>query len=165
MIKNEAQAAKRITQLRREVEEHNRRYHEEAAPTISDRKYDELYSELVDLETRFPQLLAPDSPTQRVGGKPLEAFAQIAHRVPMLSLDNTYSEDEVANFYARVTRLLPNEKIPVVIAPKVAGVAASLRYEHGRLRHAATRGDGTVGDDIKQSIRTNRQVPERLRGT
>src|SRR5437879_7364186 len=106
MIKNKAQAARRIGQMRREVEEHNRRYHEEAAPTISDRKYDELYSELVDLETRFPQLLTPDSPTQRVGGKPLEAFAQIAHRIPMLSLDNTYSEEHVATFYAPVTRFL-----------------------------------------------------------
>src|ERR1700693_1603823 len=157
------QAAKRIAQLRREVEEHNRRYHEEAAPTISDRKYDELYSELVDLETRFPQLLAPDSPTQRVGGKPLAAFAQIAHRIPMLSLDNTYSEDEVANFYARVTRLLPDEKIPVVIEPKVDGVAVSLLYENGRLRYAATRGDGTVGEDITQNIRTLRSVPAQLK--
>src|SRR5438477_9406627 len=164
MSAEKRQAAKRITQLRREVEEHNRRYHEEAAPTISDRKYDELYSELVDLETRFPQLLTPDSPTQRVGGKPLEAFAQIAHRIPMLSLDNTYSEEEVANFFARVTRLLPNEKIPVVIEPKVDGVAVSLMYEDGKLRYAATRGDGFVGDDITQNIKTIRSVPERLRG-
>src|SRR5438128_4450533 len=164
MSAEKKQAAKRITQLRREVEEHNRRYHEEAAPTISDRKYDQLYSELVDLETRFPQLLAPDSPTQRVGGKPLEAFAQIAHRIPMLSLDNTYSEDEVANFYARVTRLLPNEKIPVVIEPKVDGVAVSLLYENGRLRYAATRGDGMVGDDITQNIRTIHSIPSRLPG-
>ena len=163
MSAEKKQAAKRIAQLRREVEEHNRRYYEEAAPTISDRKYDELYSELVDLETRFPQLLAPDSPTQRVGGKPLEAFTQIAHRIPMLSLDNTYSEDEVANFYARVTRLLPNEKIPVVIEPKVDGVAVSLLYENGGLRYAATRGDGMVGDDITQNIRTIRSVPSQLK--
>src|SRR6266550_1495149 len=105
MCAEKKKAAKRIAQLRREVEEHNRRYHEEAAPTISDRKYDELYSELVDLETRFPQLLAPDSPTQRVGGKPLEAFAQIAHRIPMLSLDNTYSEDELRLFTRRLRTL------------------------------------------------------------
>jgi DNA ligase (NAD+) len=99
-----------------------------------------------------------------VGGKPLEAFAQIQHRVPMLSLDNTYSEGEVANFYKRITRLLPNEKIPVVIEPKVDGVAVSLLYENGRLRHAATRGDGFVGDDITQNIKTIRSIPERLRG-
>ncbi len=164
MAENETQAAKRVVQLRRGIEEHNRRYYEEAAPTISDRQYDRLYAELVDLETRFPQLVTPDSPTQRVGGKPLQAFAQIEHRVPMLSLDNTYSEEEVANFYARITRLLPNEKIPVVIEPKVDGVAVSLLYENGKLKYAATRGDGLVGDDITQNIRTIRSVPERLRG-
>ena len=164
MAENEVQAAKRIARLRREIEEHNRRYYEETAPTISDREYDRLYAELVDLETRFPQLVTPDSPTQRVGGKPLQAFAQIEHRVPMLSLDNTYSEEEVANFYARITRLLPNEKIPVVIEPKVDGVAVSLLYEKGKLKYAATRGDGLVGDDITQNIRTIRSVPERLRG-
>src|SRR5205807_1600864 len=106
----------------------------------------------------------PDSPTQRVGGKPLEAFAQIQHRLPMLSLDNTYSETEVANFYRRITRLLPDEKVPVVIEPKVDGVAVSLLYEKGKLRYAATRGDGVVGDDITQNIRTIRQVPPALRG-
>src|SRR6266513_3057245 len=164
MTVDETQAAKRVAQLRREIEEHNRRYYEEAAPTISDREYDRLYQELVALEARFPQLVSPDSPTQRVGGKPLEAFAQIAHRVPMLSLDNTYSEKEVASFYARIMRLLPNEKIPVVIEPKVDGVAVSLLYENGRLRHAATRGDGSVGDDITQNIKTIRSIPHHLRG-
>jgi DNA ligase (NAD+) len=164
MAEDEAQASKRIAQLRREVEEHDRRYHEEAAPTISDRDYDRLYHELVDLESRFPKLVTADSPTQRVGGKPLRAFAQIGHRVPMLSLDNTYSEEEVANFYARMTRLLPNEEIPVVVEPKVDGVAVSLLYENGELRYAATRGDGLVGDDITQNIRTIRSIPERLRG-
>ncbi len=164
MTAGEKQAAKRVAQLREEIEEHNRRYYEEAAPTISDRQYDSLYAELADLESRFPQLATPESPTQRVGGKPLTAFAQIEHRAPMLSLDNTYSEEEVANFYARITRLLPNEKIPVVIEPKVDGVAVSLLYENGALRYAATRGDGTVGDDITQNIRTIREVPERLRG-
>jgi DNA ligase (NAD+) len=162
MTAGETQAAKRVAQLRRKIEEHDRRYYQEAAPTISDREYDRLYRELLDLETQFPQLLSPDSPTQRVGGKPLEAFAQIAHRVPMLSLDNTYSEKEVASFYARITRLLPNERIPVVIEPKVDGVAVSLLYENGRLRHAATRGDGAVGDDITQNIKTIRSIPERL---
>jgi DNA ligase (NAD+) len=164
MAENETQAAKRIEQLRGDIEEHNRRYYEEAAPTISDREYDRLYAELVGLETRFPQLVAPDSPTQRVGGKPLQAFGQIEHRVPMLSLDNTYSEGEVANFYARITRLLPNENIPVVLEPKVDGVAVSLLYENGKLKYAATRGDGLVGDDITKNIRTIRSVPERLRG-
>ena len=164
MAEDEAQAAKRVLQLRGEIEDHNRRYYEEATPAVSDREYDRLYKELVDLETRFPGLISPDSPTQRVGGKPLKAFEQVRHRVPMLSLDNTYSEKEVADFYARMTRLLPNEKIPVVIEPKVDGVAVSLLYENGKLRYAATRGDGVVGDDITQNIKTIRSVPERLRG-
>ena len=165
MAKDEAQAAKRIAQLRHEIKEHDRRYYEEAAPTISDREYDRLYKELVDLEAKFPDLVTPDSPTQRVGGKPLQAFAQIQHRAPMLSLDNTYSEDEVANFYKRITRLLPDEEIPVVIEPKVDGVAVSVMYENGRLKYAATRGDGLVGDDITQNIKTIRSVPQQLRGS
>jgi DNA ligase (NAD+) len=164
MAKDEGQAVERVAQLRREIKQHDRRYYEEAAPTISDRDYDRLYKELVDLEAKFPNLVTADSPTQRVGGKPLQAFGQIEHRVPMLSLDNTYSEEEVASFYARITRLLPNEKIPVVIEPKVDGVAVSLLYENGKLRYAATRGDGVVGDDITQNIRTIRSVPDELSG-
>jgi DNA ligase (NAD+) len=164
MAKDEAQAAKRVRQLRKKIETHNYRYYVEAAPTISDREYDRNYKELVDWETLFPALITPDSPTQRVGGKPLEGFAQIQHRVSMLSLDNTYSEDEVANFYKRITRLLPDEKIPVVIEPKVDGVAVSVMYENGRLKYAATRGDGLVGDDITQNIKTIRSVPHQLRG-
>src|SRR5437762_4811518 len=166
MMKNmtEAEACARIETLRRDITDHNRRYYEEAAPTISDREYDRLYKELVDLETQFPELLTPDSPTQRVGGKPLKAFAQIQHRAPMLSLDNTYSEEEVANFYKRITRLLPDEKIPVVIEPKVDGVAVSVMYEKGRLKYAATRGDGLVGDDITQNVKPIRSVSHQLRG-
>src|SRR5205809_2471477 len=158
------EAAKRVQQLREEIRKHDRLYYEEATPIISDREYDRLYKELVDLETQFPDLITPDSPTQRVGGKPLKAFEQVSHVIPMLSLDNTYSEEEVKNFYARIRRLLPNEQIPVVIEPKVDGVAVSLVYENGRLRQAATRGDGNVGDNITQNIRTIRSVPERLRG-
>src|SRR3989440_8129429 len=158
------EADEKIAQLRGEIRKHDRLYYDEAAPIIGDREYDRLYKELLDLETQFPDLATPDSPTQRVGGKPLKAFEQVSHLIPMLSLDNTYSEQEVKNFYARIQRLLPNEKIPVVIEPKVDGVAVSLIYENGRLRQAATRGDGTVGDDITQNIRTIRSVPERLRG-
>ncbi len=157
-------AAKRIQELRAQIREHDRRYYEEAAPTISDREYDRLYRELVDLEAQFPELVTPDSPTQRVGGKALEAFAQVHHRIPMLSLENTYSEEEVANFYRRITRLLPDEKIPVVVEPKVDGVAVSVMYESGRLKYAATRGDGFVGDDITENIKTIRSVPHQLRG-
>ena len=160
---NEKEAAKRIEQLREEIRRHDRLYYEKAAPIISDREYDRLYKELVDLETQFPNLLTADSPTQHVGGKPLQAFEQASHLIPMLSLDNTYSEAEVKNFYARIQRLLPDEKIPVVIEPKVDGVAVSLIYENGKLRQASTRGDGNVGDNITQNIRTIRSVPERLR--
>ncbi len=159
-----AEAEKNIAQLREEIRKHDRLYYQDAAPIISDREYDRLYKDLVDLETEFPDLLRPDSPTQHVGGKPLEAFAQIRHRAPMLSLDNTYSEEEVANFYKRITRLLPDEKIPVVIEPKVDGVAVSVMYEKGRLKYAATRGDGLVGDDITQNVKTIRSVPRQLRG-
>jgi len=157
-------AEKNIAQLREEIRKHDRLYYQDAAPIISDREYDRLYKELVDLETQFPDLRTPDSPTQHVGGKPLEAFAQIQHVAPMLSLDNTYSEEEVVNFYKRITRLLPDEKIPVVIEPKVDGVAVSVMYEKGRLKYAATRGDGFVGDDITQNIKTIRSVLHQLRG-
>jgi len=163
MAETEAAVRDRIAGLRGAIEDHNRRYYEEAAPSISDREYDRLFRELSDLEERFPQWAAADSPTQRVGGKPLKAFGQITHRVPMLSLDNTYSEEEVKDFYRRIERLLPNQTIPVVVEPKVDGVAVSLLYEKGELRYAATRGDGNVGDDITQNILTIRTVPNQLR--
>ncbi len=165
MPEKDDQVAKRVAHLREEIAEHNRRYYEEAAPTVSDRAYDRLYKELADLEERFPALASADSPTQRVGGAPLKAFAQVKHRVPMLSLDNTYSEEEIASFYARLNRLLPNETISVVVEPKIDGVAVSLTYENGKLERAATRGDGVVGDDITQNIKTIRSIPQRLRGT
>src|SRR5215467_5134219 len=159
-----SEVEKNIAQLREKIRKHDRLYYQDTAPIISDREYDRLYKELIDLESQFPNLRTPDSPTQRVGGKPLLAFSQIQHRAPMLSLDNTYSEEEVVNFYKRITRLLPNEKIPVVIEPKVDGVAVSVMYEKGRLKYAATRGDGLVGDDITQNIKTIRSVPHELRG-
>ena len=158
-------ARKRVAELSREIAAHNRRYYEEAAPTISDREYDELYRELVELEQKHPELATAESPTQRVGGAPQKGFRQITHRAPMLSLDNTYSEEELANFYRRIQKLLPNQEIPVVVEPKVDGVAVSLLYEKGELRYAATRGDGTTGDDITQNVRTIRSVPARLRGS
>jgi DNA ligase (NAD+) len=164
MATAQKEAEKKIAELREEVRKHDRLYYENATPIISDREYDRLYKELVDLETQSPDLVTPHSPTQRVGGKPLEAFAQVQHLAPMLSLDNTYSEEEVANFYKRITRLLPAERIPVVIEPKVDGVAVSVMYEKGRLKYAATRGDGFVGDDITQNIKTIRSVPHQLRG-
>ncbi|MBV9008328.1 MAG: NAD-dependent DNA ligase LigA [Verrucomicrobia bacterium] len=161
----EAEAGARMANLRRDITEHNRRYYEEAAPTISDRDYDHLYRELVELEKSFPHLASDDSPTRRVGGTPLKQFGTVTHRVPMLSLDNTYSIDELLEFYARISRLLPGEKVPVVIEPKVDGVAVSLLYENGALSYAATRGDGNTGDDITQNVLTIRSVPRRLKGS
>jgi DNA ligase (NAD+) len=152
----------RAEQLRKEIEEHNRRYYAEAAPVISDAEFDALLRELADLEKEYPELATPDSPTQRVGGKALEEFASIQHRTPMLSLENTYAESEVIDWYARVAKLLPGETVPVIVEPKVDGVAISLLYEEGVLRYAATRGDGTTGDDVTQNVLTIRGVPRRL---
>src|ERR1700722_10929554 len=159
------QAKRRIEELKTEITEHDRRYYLEAAPSISDRAYDNLYRELRELEGQFPELVKPDSPTQRVGGAPLESFLQVTHRTPMLSLDNTYSEEEVADFFRRLERLIPGETIDAVIEPKVDGVALSVLYRNGILEYAATRGNGVAGDDVTRNIRTIRAVPLRLRGS
>ena len=159
------EAKRRIEELKTEIAEHDRRYYLEAAPSISDEAYDHLYRELRELEEKFPALMTPDSPTQRVGGAPLESFLQVTHRTPMLSLDNTYSQEEVADFFRRLQRLIPGETIDAVIEPKVDGVALSVLYRHGSLEYAATRGNGVVGDDVTRNIRTIRAVPLRLRGS
>jgi len=159
------EAKRRIEKLRAEIAEHDRRYYLEAAPSISDERYDQLYRELRHLEEEFPEFVTPESPTQRVGGAPLESFRQVKHRTPMLSLDNTYSEEEVADFFRRLERLLPGETIDAVIEPKVDGVAISLLYRRGILEYAATRGNGVVGDDVTANMRTVRAVPLRLHGS
>jgi DNA ligase (NAD+) len=153
----------RAAHLRQIIAEHNRRYYEEAAPTITDQEYDALLRELIDLEEQHPELRTPDSPTQQVGGKPLDEFAHVTHRTPMLSLDNTYSEQEVGEWFQRLVKHLPGEEIELVIEPKVDGVAISLLYEHGRLQYAATRGDGRVGDDVTQNVLTIRGIPRELK--
>ena len=154
----------RARELRRQIAHHDRLYYEEAAPQITDREYDALLRELRDLEDAHPDLRAPDSPTQRVAGKPLEGFKQVRHHVPMQSLDNTYSLEEADDFMARVERLLPGIKLRWTIEPKVDGVAISLTYRAGLLELAATRGDGTTGDDVTQNVRTIRSIPLRLEG-
>src|SRR5260370_10929228 len=159
------EAKRRIEKLRAEIAEHDRRYYLEADPTISDERYDQLYRELRDLEEAFPEFVTPESPTQRVSGAPLESFRQMTHRTPMLSLDNTYSEGEVADFFRRLERLLPGETIDAVIEPKVDGVAISLLYRRGILEYAATRGNGIVGDEGTADMRTVRAVPLRLHGS
>ena len=163
-MKNLEAARRKVEELRALIRENDRLYWLEAAPQISDQEYDRLYRELKDLEEEYPQLVTPDSPTQRVSGAPLEEFAQITHRTPMLSLDNTYSEAEVVEFFRRMMRLLPGETIRTVVEPKVDGVAISVFYKNGRLQYAATRGNGSVGDDVTQNVRTIRSVPYSLQG-
>jgi DNA ligase (NAD+) len=154
----------RIRELREQIRRHDRHYHEQAKPENSDRDYDALYRELVDLERAHPDLVIPDSPTQKVGGRPQGAFVQARHLVPMQSLDNTYSAAEVGEFAERLRRLLPGEEIPFIVEPKVDGVAICLLYERGRLVRAATRGDGTQGDEVTRNIRTIGSVPAELQG-
>lgn len=154
--------AQRAAHLRTEIERHNQLYYQNAQPEISDLEFDALLRELQEIEATQPELITPDSPTQRVGGKPLEGFAQITHRVPMMSLDNTYSEEELREFYERLQKSLGRENIRCLIEPKVDGVAVAVRYENGVLKYAATRGDGRVGDDITQNLKTIRTLPVRL---
>lgn len=158
-----AQAAQEIERLTREIEHHNRLYYLEAQPEISDREYDALYLRLQELEKEFPQLLSANSPTQRVGGAPLSGFTQIQHPIRMMSLDNTYSEEELIEFYTRLQKLTGETDVPVVIEPKVDGVAVSVVYENRQLKYAATRGDGITGDDITHNMRTVKALPLQLR--
>ncbi|GMU21967.1 MAG: DNA ligase [Phycisphaerae bacterium] len=157
-------AQQRIEALRDEIRRHDHLYYIEAKPVISDRAYDRLLEELKQLEKEHPDLLTPDSPTQRVGGAPLEGFRQVRHSTPMLSIDNTYNESELREFDARVAKGLGGEPYEYVIDPKIDGVAVSLRYEKGQLVLGATRGDGNVGDDITQNVRTIRSIPLKLHG-
>jgi DNA ligase (NAD+) len=153
----------RIEELREQIRYHNRRYYVEDAPEISDAEYDALYKELEGLEAEHPELVTPDSPTQRVGGEPLEGFQEIRHTIPMLSLSNARKTEELVEWDARVRRLLgPGEEIRYVTEPKIDGLAVSLRYEDGRFVQGATRGNGTVGEDVTQNLRTVRAIPERL---
>ncbi len=155
-------ARRRLDQIKAELERHNRLYYLEAAPEISDFEYDALMRELMDLERRFPDLRTPDSPSQRVGGAPLDAFQTVTHRVPMLSIDNTYSPEELREFDDRVRKGLGGESPAYIVELKLDGVAISLRYEKGVLIRGATRGDGVRGDDVTQNVRAIRAVPLRL---
>lgn len=157
-------AAERVRELRAQIEHHNRLYYEQAAPEISDYEFDALLRELADLEVAHPELASPDSPTRRVGGKPLEEFSPAAHIVPMQSLDNTYSPEELREFVTRIRKLAEGRSIHFTVEPKVDGVAISLLYENGRLVRAATRGDGVTGDDVTQNVLTISNIPHRLQG-
>ncbi|MFQ6093522.1 MAG: NAD-dependent DNA ligase LigA [bacterium] len=155
---------KRVEKLRKEIRKHDYLYYVRNEPVISDYEYDMLMKELIALERKHPELITPDSPTQRVGGEPTEEFPTVVHPVPMLSLDNTYSADEVRDFHRRVVELLPGEEIDYVAELKIDGVAVSLRYERGVFVQGATRGDGIRGDDITPNLKTIRSVPLRLLG-
>ena len=156
-------AAKRIEKLVAELNEHNYRYHVLADPAISDQDYDRLLAELQQLEEAHPDLSPPDSPAQRVGGETTSEFPTVRHAAPMLSLDNSYSRQDLQAFDKRVRDALPGEEIKYVAELKIDGVALSLVYEDSLLVQAATRGDGVQGDEITANARTIRSIPLRLR--
>ncbi|NHM28288.1 NAD-dependent DNA ligase LigA [Desulfofundulus sp. TPOSR] len=155
-------ARQRIEELRREIEYHNYRYYVLDDPVISDERYDALMRELIKLESKYPSLVTPDSPSQRVGGQPREGFATVRHRIPMLSLANAFDEGELRDFDRRVRSALPGEPVEYVVELKIDGLAVSLRYENGLLVTGATRGDGETGEDITANLKTIRAVPLRL---
>ena len=152
----------RIQELRDELHRHNYLYYVESRPTISDREYDAWLQELIDLETEHPELITPDSPTQRVGHEPLSTFKTHHHVLPMLSLSNTYNKEELRDFDGRVRKTLVDEPFTYVVEPKIDGVAISLTYEYGVLTTGSTRGDGRKGDNITANLRTIRSIPLRL---
>jgi len=152
-------AKKRIEQLRQEIRRHDYLYYVLNQPKISDQQYDVLFAKLKTLEQANPQFITPDSPTQRVAGVPLEGFAAVRHAVPMLSLDNTYSAEELNAFDERIFKQLGTKDYDYVVELKIDGLAISLRYERGRLAIAATRGDGEVGDDVTTNVRTIKAIP------
>ena len=155
----------RIEELRELVRYHNRRYYVEDTPEISDAEYDALYKELEILENEHPELVTTDSPTQRIGGEPLEEFEQVMHAVPMLSLSNARKLEDLYEWDARVRRLLGDDEEPRYVTElKIDGLAVSLRYERGRFVRGATRGNGTIGEDVTANLRTVRSIPERLSG-
>ncbi|HEY0328364.1 MAG TPA: NAD-dependent DNA ligase LigA [Rhodopseudomonas sp.] len=162
-----AKAKVELKRLSLEIERHNNAYYQEDAPKISDADYDALRRRVEAIEAKFPELVSADSPTQKVGAAPARGFAKVQHAVPMLSLGNAFSDDEVTEFLARVRRFLKldAEEIPAIVAePKIDGLSLSLRYEHGELVRAATRGDGFVGEDVTANVRTIDDIPNELKG-
>jgi DNA ligase (NAD+) len=160
---DKAQAEARIAQLRDEIDQHDYHYYVLDDPRVPDAEYDRLMRELQALEEGFPDLASRDSPTRRVGGRPLEGFEEVRHRTPMLSLANAFSEDEIRQFHQRVIKGLETDHADYVAEPKLDGVAISLRYENGLLEQAATRGDGATGEDVTANAQTIAAIPLRLR--
>jgi len=159
---NKAEVKKEIKRLRKEINTHNYKYYVENSPAISDYEFDQLLKKLEDLEKQFPDLVTPDSPTQRVGGEPVEGFESAEHKVPMLSLANTYNFDELREFDERVKKNVG--KVEYVVEPKIDGAGVALLYEDGILIRGATRGDGVKGDDVTLNLKTIQSIPLKLRG-
>jgi DNA ligase (NAD+) len=158
----------RIKELRTLIERHNRLYYRDDSPEISDAEYDELFRELQLLEERFPALTLPDSPTRRIGSQPQESFAQVQHRIPMLSLENTLTEEEIIDFDERIKRFLSlaaDQEIGYFCEPKMDGLAVELVYADGVFKEGSTRGDGFIGEDVSQNVRTIKSLPLRLGAT
>jgi DNA ligase (NAD+) len=155
-------AEKRIAELTKQIERHNRLYYVEDRPEITDQEYDQLMRELQELEGRFPELAQPDSPTRRVGGEPLPYFEKVVHKSPMLSLGNAFNEADLRDFDRRVRQAVGSQMVRYVCELKIDGLAVSLHYENGLFVKGATRGDGTTGEDITQNLRTIRSIPLRL---
>ena len=154
----------RVEELRQQISYHNYRYYVMDSPEVSDGEYDRLMEELRALEAQYPELSSPDSPTQRVGGGPLESFGIVRHEIHMLSLANVFSQEALLKWYQRIAGLAARQKMELVVEPKIDGLAISLTYVDGRFSIGATRGDGVQGEDITQNLRTVRTVPMRLQG-
>lgn len=160
-------AERRIAELRAEIRRHDHLYYVLDRPELTDAEYDALYRELLKLEEEHPELVTPDSPSRRVGGAPLEKFKQVTHRIPMLSLENAFTDGDIAEFDARVKRALAlpaGEEIAYVCEPKLDGLAVELVYEYGTLTVGSTRGDGVVGENVTQNLKTVKSIPLRLEG-
>jgi DNA ligase (NAD+) len=154
-----------LMRLSLEMEAHNKRYYQDDAPTVSDAEYDVLRRRVEAIEAKFPDLVTGASPTQTVGAAPARGFAKVQHVVPMLSLGNAFSDEEVTEFVERIRRFLKLDEIPAIVAePKIDGLSLSLRYENGELIRAATRGDGFTGEDVTANVRTIKDIPEKLKG-
>ncbi|MEI6157571.1 MAG: NAD-dependent DNA ligase LigA, partial [Atribacterota bacterium] len=153
-----------IKQLRTAIREADYQYYVQNQPELSDDEYDALLRKLLELESRYPAFITPDSPTQRVSGIPQESFPPFVHYRPLMSLSNGFAEKEISEFDQRVRRLLGREQADYVVELKIDGLAMNLRYEEGVLTHGATRGDGTTGEDVTSNIRTIKTIPLRLQG-
>ncbi|MGA7085959.1 MAG: NAD-dependent DNA ligase LigA, partial [Pseudolabrys sp.] len=163
----EAQAKAELKRLATEIAAHDKRYYQQDAPSVTDAEYDALRQRNSAIESRFPKLIRPDSPSKRIGAAPTGKFKKVRHAVPMLSLDNAFAEQDVIDFVARIRRFLKlseDEKLAFSAEPKIDGLSMSLRYEGGQLVTAATRGDGAEGEDVTANIRTLEDVPKKLKG-